>query len=262
MLSLVAIVPSAPLLVPELAGPEAVDADPVRAAVVAAGERLAAAATSWIAVGAGELPRSGMDFRTYCGAGDFGAYGAPVEISLGNSPGTRPTGGAVLPLSMLVAGWVRGRADRDDRGVAVTPCVVDPGATPGECAAIGAELAGQLNALDEPVGLLVVADGATALTPSAPGGGERASAIELQARVDDALAHADTAALAALTAAECAAEGMAGRAAWQVLAAAYAAAGPKPGGAGGPGDAVDVLYRAAPFGVGYTVALWKPEATS
>jgi len=44
VLAQITVIPSAPLLVPELAGPGAADTEPVRAAVLAAGQTLAAAA--------------------------------------------------------------------------------------------------------------------------------------------------------------------------------------------------------------------------
>ncbi|ALG84621.1 hypothetical protein [Gordonia phthalatica] len=244
MLALLAIVPSAPLLVPELAGPAAVDTAPVRDAVRAVGDRLGQAATRWIAVGAADgasAPAAAADYRRF---GDFGAYGVPVRVELGGEAGA---GTVPLPLSMLIAGWVRGQSGGD---TTVTPVVVDAAATAQECRAIGARLAAEIEASPEPIGVLVVADGATALSRTAPGGGERASAVALQARIDAALGAADCAALTGLGAEECVADGVGGRAAWQVLAALCADV------------ACDssVRYSGAPFGVGYSVALWVPQS--
>ncbi|MBY4569743.1 hypothetical protein ACN95_06855 [Gordonia sihwensis] len=268
VLALVAIVPSAPLLVPELAGPAATDTEPVRAAVRAVAKRLGSAADRWIALGAAD--RAGSAGATdYRSCGDFGGYGVPHPVRLGGPP----TEGAPLPLSMLIAGWVRGEADGGGERTTVTPWVVDPEWSPDQCAAAGLELARALSDGGDPdsddpdsgdpdsgdrVGLLVVADGCTALSPGAPGGGERPSAIALQRRIDDALARADTGALAALDADACAAEGVGGRAAWQVLAAACG--GPAADVAVSDVAAAEVLYRDAPFGVGYTVAVWSPGA--
>lgn len=248
VLSLVAIIPSAPLLVPELAGPAAADTEPVRTAVRDAGARLATAASRWIVVGAtdGSVPAA-----RYRSTGGFGAYGVPLEVDLrsdlGGDVGAGP--GEPLPLSMLVAAWLREQSQsRAASTVSVTPVLIDPSASPEECAATGRELATTIAAAGESIGVLVVADGATALTPGAPGGGERPSAVALQGRIDAALCAADVTALGGLTESECAAEGAAGRAAWQVLAGLCAAT-----------DMVgESLYADAPFGVGYTVAVWTP----
>ncbi|MCK0440444.1 hypothetical protein MUG78_13515 [Gordonia alkaliphila] len=235
MLAQIAVIPSAPLLVPELAGPDAVDTEPVRAAVRAAGERLAAAAARWIAVGVGAPAPGG--FRT---DGDFGAFGVPVPVRLaadGSGGGDAP-----LPLSMLLAAWLGERVTPPPQSI--RPVAVDPAATAAACADLGARLLTEA-AGAEPMGLLVVADGPTALSPTAPGGGERASAWALQRTLEAAVAAADGGALAALSAADCAAEGVGTRAAWQVLGGVLD---------GLPGAAAEVDYAAAPFGVGYLVA--------
>ncbi|MBM7367683.1 hypothetical protein [Gordonia hydrophobica] len=241
MLAVVVIVPSAPLLVPELAGPDAADTDAVRAAVHAATERSGRRARRWLAIGAADVGGQAIDPGGYRRTGDFGAYGVPVPVSLGAGDAGRTP----LPLSMLIAGWVNGLTEPLSD---VTPIVVDPTATPEQCRAVGETLAADIADTAEPVGVLVVADGANALTASAPGGGERVTAVALQERIDAALAHADVPALRALTAEECTADGAGGRPAWQVLA--------------GLCDGTDLTstvdYAGAPFGVGYTVAVWTP----
>ncbi|MFT4127318.1 MAG: hypothetical protein QM662_13960, partial [Gordonia sp. (in: high G+C Gram-positive bacteria)] len=105
-----------------------------------------------------------------------------------------------------------------------------------------------LDAGPAPVGVLVVGDGATALSAQAPGGGLRVSAVAVQERIDAALASADRPALAALDPQVCAAEGVGGRTVWQVAAALV----------GDRAVAPDLRYAAAPFGVGYTVVTWTP----
>lgn len=246
MLSLVAIVPSAPLLVPELAGPAAEDTEPVRAAVRDAGARLAAAASRWIAIGATD---GGAPAGRYRSVGHFGAYGVPLAVDLGFSDGASSDGEpSPLPLSMLVAAWLCGQSETSAAsGISVTPVVVDPSSSPEECAVIGRRLAATIAETTEPIGVLVVGDGATALTPGAPGGGERPSAVALQQRVDAALCSADLAALRSLTESECDDEGVAGRAAWQVLAGLCTETAVH----------AEPIFAAAPFGVGYTVAVWK-----
>ncbi|WP_132993567.1 hypothetical protein [Gordonia zhaorongruii] len=229
MLAEVAIIPGAPVLVPELSGPNAVEVEPVRAAVLAAGRALADAATCWIAIGA-----DGPDRR-------LAAYGADVPVTLtGNGPDLS------APSSMLIAAWLRGRTESD---VEVVPLVVDATAAAGDAAVIGRRLAARVDADPRPIGVLVVADGANALSPSAPGGGDREAAHALQTAIDDALAAGDTASLATLDRQRCAEEGAQGRAALQVLSALWGAASAR----------AQVRYSGAPLGVGYSVVTWRPE---
>jgi aromatic ring-opening dioxygenase LigB subunit len=95
----------------------------------------------------------------------------------------------------------------------------------------------------EPVGVLVVADGAHTLTPPAPGGYDPDS-IPTQAALDDALAAGDAAALTRLP------DTIVGRVAYQVLA-----------GLTEPRSAKE-LYRGAPYGVGYFAGVWLPVGRS
>lgn len=257
MLASVVFVPSAPLLVPQLAGPAAADTGPVRAAVIDAGARLARTAPRWVAIGAGDDPfgvgGGGAADGGVAGTGTFARFGVdvPVALDTGGTPHA-PAGAARMPLSMLVAGWLRGIVGAGP----VRPLVIDPGASPEACARTGRGLAADLAGDADPVGVLVVADGATALSPKAPGGGLRDHAVTLQWRIDAALGAADLTALAALDPDACRDAGVGGRPAWQV-AAALVAASPCDG---EPGRAphVDVGYAGAPFGVGYTVATWTP----
>ncbi|MDN5751571.1 MAG: hypothetical protein L0H64_24250, partial [Pseudonocardia sp.] len=116
-----------------------------------------------------------------------------------------------------------------------------PNLPPAACAELGAQLSA------EPVGLLVVGDGAATHPAKAPGHlDERAGPFD--DAVSDALRTADPAALAALDPSVAAQLWAAGRAPWQVLAGAAACTE----------WAGDLLYSAAPFGVGYHVALWTP----
>ncbi len=72
-----------------------------------------------------------------------------------------------------------------------------PITTPMPALARGRALRAEVDATADPVGVLVVADGANTLTPPAPGGYDP-DAEPVQAALDDALASGDTAALAAL----------------------------------------------------------------
>ncbi len=227
MPSIVAVLPQPPLLVPELATGAAAETAELRAACRAAAARLAAVTTSWVVVGAdaGGRRTVGPDTR-----GSFVGFGADVVVAL--DPSSTAPVDPDLPLPLLIAGWVAG-------GARIRGELVAPDASPAECAALGAELAG------EDVGLLVVGDGAATHTEKAPGHlDERAGPFD--AAVAAALRDADPAALAALDAGLAAALWAAGRAPWQVLAGA--AAGREWHG--------ELLYSAAPFGVGYHVAVW------
>ncbi|MGC5258567.1 hypothetical protein ACPXCG_19675 [Gordonia sp. DT218] len=241
MLASVVFVPSAPLLVPALSGPLAVDTDEVRAATRAAGRDLAVTASTWIAIGATD---TGVD--QVGTAGTFLPYGVDVPVFLGaGDVGGRPGDTRGLPLSLLIAGWLRAEAGA---GV-VTPVPVAAGATPEQCAQLGAEVAGRVDGQSERIGVLVVGDGAISLSPRAPGGGLRESAVRLQQLIDDALGSADAAALAGLDPEVCVAEGVGGRPAWQVAAALCA----------GRTMRGELRYARAPFGVGYVVAVWTPQ---
>jgi len=107
--------------------------------------------------------------------------------------------------------------------------------------AIGRSLRAELDASNDAVGVLVVADGANTLTPSAPGGYDP-DAEPVQAALDDALAGGDTAALTGLPGF------VVGRVAYQVLAGL---ADPRP-------RATKEMARGAPYGVGYFVGVWVP----
>ncbi|MFW0797348.1 hypothetical protein AAFP30_26320 [Gordonia sp. CPCC 205515] len=262
MLASVVFVPSAPLLVPALCGPMAHDAEPIRTATLAAAAELASAARSWVAIGAGDGSATSFDAGS---VGTFAGYGVDVPVTLSaGSPipavrgasraapipevrgASRATKGrAPLPLSMLIAGWLREQVAVES----VRPIVVNPDATAEDCARIGVTLATELDADPDPVGVLVVGDGAISLTAKSPGGGLRPTAVELQARLDAAIGDADLGALAELDVAECATEGVGGRAAWQVAAALCAGRDVKS----------EKLCTEAPFGVGYIVARWTPQ---
>ncbi|GAC68935.1 hypothetical protein [Gordonia soli] len=193
-------------------------------------------------------------------SGTFRAYGVDVAVSLDgpaaldgtaasgfpapDGPDGREAAPLRLPLSMLVAGWLRGQVGAGP----VETVVVAPDATPADCARQGAGIADRLQSTDDPVGVVVVGDGATALSAKAPGGGLRQSSVALQERIDRALATADVAALESLDVTECAAGGVSGRAAWQVAAAL-----------GASYRAIRVWYADAPFGVGYDVVTWEPS---
>jgi hypothetical protein len=107
--------------------------------------------------------------------------------------------------------------------------------------ALGRRLGAELDKSGDPVGVLIVADGANTLTPAAPGGYDPGNA-DAQLALDDALASGDAAALTRLPGQ------ILGRVAFQVLAG-LAEPGPR---------TAKELYRGAPYGVGYFAGVWQP----
>jgi aromatic ring-opening dioxygenase LigB subunit len=137
----------------------------------------------------------------------------------------------------LIAGWVRGQTNHDARAeVRVYAADHDVDAAV-DC---GRRLRAEIDEAVDPVGVLVVADGAHTLTPSAPGGYDPDS-IPGQAALDDALAAGDAAALARLP------DVVVGRVAYQVLAGLVPSS-----------RSAKELYRGAPYGVGYFAGVWNP----
>ena len=223
MLSAVAWVPSAPVLVPELAAGAARELDGLRAAVFAAAAELP---ERWVAVGVGESDGAVAS----AAVGTFGGYGAEVPVTLAPDAAGIPVR---LPLCALMTGWIRGHvrpsARADVRVFAHDRPAVD-------AIAAGRALRSEIDAGEDAIGVLVVADGANTLSPSAPGGYDPDS-VAVQDALDDVLAAGDAAALAAVP------DDIVGRVAYQVLS-----------GVGLPGP-VRKLYRGAPYGVGYSVGV-------
>ena len=234
MLSAIAIVPSAPVLVPELAGAAAAEVADLRAAVLAAAALLP---SRWLAIGTGRADEVlGPDGPH--SEGTFAGFGADVRVRLSPQAlgGAEPP--AELPLCALLAAWVRGRA-RPEASVQV--CVYRGDHDAGTAVARGRQLRIELDREPDPIGVLVVADGANTLTPAAPGGYDPGDA-DAQLVLDDALANGDVAALTRLP------PQILGRVAFQVLAG-LAEPGPR---------SAKELYRGAPYGVGYFAGAWQP----
>jgi hypothetical protein len=228
VLSAIALTPSAPVLVPELAGAAAAEVAEFRTAALAAAAELP---DHWIAVGVGADDQVfGPGTR-----GTFAGYGVDVGVAL--SPDAPPTVSA-LPLCALFTGWLRGQANPAARAqVRVYRADHDAETAVDRGRALRAEI----DAANGPVGVLVVADGANTLTPPAPGGYDPDNG-PIQAALDDALARGDAAALTRLP------SGIVGRVGYQVLAG-LTEPGPR---------AAKELVRGAPYGVGYFVGVWVP----
>jgi hypothetical protein len=225
VLGAIAIIPSAPVMVPELAGVAAAELVDLREAVFAAAASLPA---RWIAVGVAPVDAAVPPSAT----GTFGGYGVDLPISL--SPAS--SGQAIeLPLCALIAGWVRTQVNQ---GAAVEVRAYADDYDADAAAQQGRRLRAEIDEGAAPIGVLVVADGAHTLTAPAPGGYDPDS-IPVQAALDDALAGGDAAALIRLP------DAIVGRVAYQVLA-----------GVTTPKSAKE-LYRGAPYGVGYWAGIWQ-----
>jgi hypothetical protein len=227
VLSAIAIVPSAPVMVPELASGAAGELADLREAAFTAAAALPA---RWIAIGVGRAdavvrpPQSGT----------FAGYGLDVPVALSASAADAPT---EMPLCALVAGWLRGQVKAD----ATTEVRIYADDHDVDTALDrGGRLRAEIDDAVDPVGVLIVADGANTLTRPAPGGYDPDS-VPVQTALDDALAAGDVAALARLP------ETIIGRVAYQVLGGLE----PQP-------RSAKELYRGAPYGVGYFAGVWLP----
>ncbi len=182
--------------------------------------------------------------------GTLRGYGVPVDVVLGPAAPVAP---ADLPLSLTIGAWLLHRygtgSGRSD-GPAVFGQGVGVDEPAGDCAALGARLAGTGQ-----VGLLVLGDGSACRGEKAPGYLDP-RAEPFDAAIAAALAEVDTGALLALDPVLAGELRAAGRAPWQVLAGAARRSAGSPALAG-PVLAGSVLYDAAPYGVQYTVAVWR-----
>lgn len=228
MLSAIAIIPSAPVLVPELAGAAADEVAELCAAIVAA---VATLPPRWIAVGVG----SSDGVVGTEAVGTFAGFGVDVPVRLSPQANGQPV---ELPLCALIAGWIRAQAQPD---AAVQVRVFADSHDSATAVDLGRQLRNEIDQATDPTGVLVVADGASTLTPSAPGGHQPAD-VDVQRALDDALACGDLAALTQLPAQ------VRGRVAFGVLAGL---AEPVP-------RSAKELYRSEPYGVGYFAGAWQP----
>ncbi|WP_435136790.1 class III extradiol dioxygenase subunit B-like domain-containing protein [Actinacidiphila sp. bgisy144] len=253
MLVAAAVCPCPPLLVPEVAAGAAPELDTLRAACADAVGVLAAARPDRLVV-VGPAQRPGRGVFPAGAKGSFRGYGVPLDVTLGEPPTDRPGGAphaesadgaddagpgaqAPLPSSLAVAAWLlRGWQAAPVEGLGVGEELEQQ-----RCALAGRAVADAAHR----VALLVMGDGSARRTVKAPGYlDERAEPFD--AGVARALGAADTAALERLDAGLARELQAAGRAPWQVLA----------GAARGTGPTGELLYDAAPYGVGYFVATW------
>lgn len=234
MITHVAVVPQAPLLVPQLVTGAVTDTAGVRNAAVDAARWLAAGTPRWMAVGADPVPAVFEPDHS----GTFGGFGADVAVSL--SATSARTSAAELPLPVLVAAWLRQQA----AAAYVRVRLLSPTSTPQQCLDVGKGLHAEPES-----GLLVLGDGSNRHGPRAPGGYAEAAG-PFDAAVADALATVDAATLLGIEHDVAGELGASGRVPWQI-AAGVIDEGTWRG---------TVHYSAAPFGVGYHVATWQRVA--
>jgi len=216
------------MIVPEIASGAAPELDPLRAACDAVVRRLAVSgARSLVVLGSDSLT---MD------------YNSPVRVSfsrwgLPETPGEPPS----LPLSLSVGAWLLNRAFVPVSAITPRFTTIAQSAPVEECAALAARLGS-----DGPWALLAMGDGSARRGVGAPGYDDP-RALSYDQSIERALAAADLDALRGLDPALAAELMVAGRAPWQVLAAAAA---------GGTWRAT-MEYSDAPHGVAYFVASWE-----
>lgn len=230
----VAFCPHPPLLVPEVAGAAASElADARRACDEAVRRLLDQPADGLLLVGTG--PRTG--WQPAGARGSLAPYGVQVEVAL---PTGSPPDGATLPLSLTIGAWLLARQARYD-GRSVVAMTVAEDTPPDECRKLGRECADWRGR----VAMLVMGDGAACHGEKSPGYADP-RAEPFDASVARAFADGDPGALRDLDPDLGAGLLACGRAPWQVAA----------GAAEGGRWRGDLLYHAAPYGVGYLIASW------
>jgi hypothetical protein len=221
-----ALVPSAPLLLPEVTGPDAGDLAGLR-------ESVAAAVAGLLTGGGGHRPQR-VVVAARAEEGALAGMGAPV-------PGPDGPDGVVAP------GWAHelGRILLTRAGfTGEVEDLVIAGPGPRDDETTGGEAdttAERLHQADERTALLVLADGAATRGPRAPAG-EDPRGDEVDAGIAAALVTGEAPAVDPVLAQALQVRGLPG------FAVATAATR-------GAGLSWDVLYTGAPAGVGYVVAL-------
>jgi len=227
-------VPSAPILIPQIASGAAHELDELRAVAIATIDRVVESAERVVIVGAGERTH-----RFDTGIGTFAGFGVPLSVTLDRSASvdvSEPADGLGLAASIGV--WLldqtRWTGPRNVIEISSDESVENIAALVQEVAA----------APDRTV-LLVVADGSAARTEKAPGY-LHPDATAFDALVEDALMSGSAQGLASLDRALAEAVMAAGWPAWQFAAESMRDRAVEAG----------CEYAEAPYGVGYFVASW------
>ncbi|WP_245560489.1 hypothetical protein [Actinopolyspora halophila] len=210
------------------------ETEELRAACLQAVSALAEVSADWLAIGTDRRVNGELSPAS---TGSFAGFGVDVAVSLRDGA-SRDCGVDELPLSALVAGWLRERAGAGS----VRMRLLDEETSPAVARRVGAGLSNP--SWGEPTGLLVLADG-----PRRFGDYEREGdpdwATEL---LSGGLAVPGSGKLDELDADSAERSGVVGRAALQALS-----------GVVGSDDVAwrgELLHSATPFGVGYHVAVW------
>jgi hypothetical protein len=225
VISAVAFCPHPPLLVPQVAHGAAAELDELRTACHSAIKRAASTAPQLVVIGSGERSaRYGP-----CVRGSLAGYGVPLEIPLGSDE----PGPVELPLSLTIGAWLL----RDALGP--------------DCGAVGYSISArhpQPPVLDESrMALLVMGDGSARRSSSAPG------------YLDERAADFDADIVAALESGRGDALRVDPWLADQLLVAGAPGWNATGRLTCGQSFAADLLYDAAPYGVGYFVAVWTAD---
>lgn len=225
-----AVCPHPPLIEPRLAGGAGAELDLVRSACDQAVRDLLGAGADLLAViGAG--PTTGSWPAPY--GGTFAPFGVDRRVGVADPA-------VELPLSLLAAGWLLEHAGAGLAAARLWSVRGDE--TPAACA----ELGRAIRHAAPRVALLTMGDASACVGVKAPGYGDP-RAEPFNASVAAALAAGDPAGLAGLDPVLARDLLVAGRAPWQVLAAA----------AGGRRWCGRLGYAGHPYGVGYLVASWS-----
>ena len=229
MLVAAAFVPSAPILVPEVAVGAAHELDDLREACDAAVETLLDASLDLIVVIA-EAPATGpVPGRP---RGSLAGFGVPLVVGGSDEPPNLSPAATIGAWFLERCSWA---GDTLYFGIARDESAA-------RCADLGAALADRAAR----IGALVVGDGSACRTEKAPGSFDP-RAEEFDADIDAALGAASRDALLALDAAVAADLKVSGLTAWQVAAGALPDAGARG----------RLVRSEAPYGVHYAVATWE-----
>ncbi|GLW97949.1 class III extradiol dioxygenase subunit B-like domain-containing protein [Microtetraspora sp. NBRC 16547] len=231
MLVAAAVCPHPPLIVPEFAGSAASELDPLRTACASAVRSLVRSEPDQIVVLGGAAESASFPGDA---AGTLRPWGLDVHVGPGEP---------VLPLSLTIGRWLLDRGALPELVTTVRFEAIAFDASSEECEALGR----RISHAGGRVAVLAMGDGSARLTEKSPGYLHPAAA-RYDAMLADALGNARTSRLAALDRVEAEELWAAGRAVFQVLAAA---AEREEGGLRG-----ELLYQDAPYGVGYFVARW------
>ncbi|MGZ4774013.1 MAG: hypothetical protein ACXVYW_01795 [Oryzihumus sp.] len=241
MVVTVAVLPWPPAFVPELMGRAASELEPLRHAADSALRGLVA-----------ELRQHPDGQVVVVAPGEPGEHEAAGEVSFSGFgrdarvPALPGAAGAVdpeLPTSMMVARYLTHRVSADEPDIAklwagARWLTVD--------AAGAARLATELAGTDQPTAVVLLVDGAASHGPKAPRA-EDSRAGAFDDAIAEALERGDRDALSAVDLDLAGQVGADGAYLWPVMAGATT----------GGVWLGDVLFRGEPYGVGWTVALWR-----